>query len=275
VSPLGVRTRQQAARFSVWRVIGFAVVLVVGVFAVGSLSGRFGPVGLIAILGGAFGLTMVVLNLIGPPLVRVSARWMLRRLDRQPVAPRLLAARTMLDDPKATWRQVSGVAMTSFMAVFGGVGVAVSSIASAGGDGEVEAQNQMIATDILTGVLVTIAISFITVACAVAVSQAAAVLDRRDQLVSLHRIGIPVSQINSARLRAVRRPLLLVAVGSAITAAVLVFPLTGAALLTQPLTLVVVGLALLIGCSLVLGAVKLTDPLVSRSRSGSSASLYL
>ena len=65
VSPLGVRTRQQAARFSVWRVIGFAVVLVVGVFAVGSLSGRFGPVGLIAILGGAFGLTMVVLNLIG------------------------------------------------------------------------------------------------------------------------------------------------------------------------------------------------------------------
>ena len=275
VSPLGVRTRQQAARFSVWRVIGFAVVLVVGVFAVGSLSGRFGPVGLIAILGGAFGLTMVVLNLIGPPLVRVSARWMLRRLDRQPVAPRLLAARTMLDDPKATWRQVSGVAMTSFMAVFGGVGVAVSSIASAAGDGEVEAQNQMIATDILTGVLVTIAISFITVACAVAVSQAAAVLDRRDQLVSLHRIGIPVSQINSARLRAVRRPLLLVAVGSAITAAVLVFPLTGAALLTQPLTLVVVGLALLIGCSLVLGAVKLTDPLVSRSRSGSSASLYL
>ena len=275
VSPLGVRTRQQPGRLSIWRVIGFAVVLIVGVFAVGSLSGRFGPVGLIAILGGAFGMTMVVLNLIGPPLVRVSARLMLRRLNRDPLAPRLLAARTMLDDPKAAWRQVSGIAMTSFMAVFGGVGVAVSSIAGATENTEVDAQNQMISTDILTGVLVTIAISFITVACAVAVSQAAVVLDRRDQLVSLHRLGMPIRQINSARYRAVRRPLLLVAVGSALVAAVLVLPLTGIALLTQPLTLLVVALALLVGCALVLGAVKLTDPLVSRSCSGSSASLEL
>lgn len=265
VSPLGVRTRQQAVRFSIWRMVGFAAVLVLGVFAVSSLSGRFGPIGLIAILGGAFGMTMVVLNLIGPPLVRASARWMLRRLHRQPVAPRLLAARTMLDDPRATWRQVSGVAMTSFMAVFGGVGVAVSSIAgTATEDGELRTQNQMIATDILTGVLVTVAISFVTVACAVAVSQAAAVLDRSDQLAGLHRIGIPLRQINSARYRAVRRPLLLVAVGSALVAAVVVLPLTGMVLLTRPLTLLVVALALLIGCALVLGAVKLTDPLVSR-----------
>lgn len=275
VSPLGVRTRQQAPRLSIWRLIGFAVVLIVAVFAVGSLSSSFGPVGLVAILGGAFGLTMVVLNLIGPPLVRVSARWMMRRLDRDPIAPRLLAARAMLDDPKAAWRQVSGVAMTSFMAVFGGVGVAVSSLAGATENAEVNAENQMIAADILTGVLVTIAISFVTVACAVAVSQAAAVLDRRDQLVSLHRIGMPTRQINSARLRAVRRPLLLVAVGSALVAAVVVLPLTGMALLTQPMTLVVVAAALLVGCALVLGAVKLTDPLVSRSCSGSSALLDL
>ena len=272
VSPLGVRTRQQAARLSIWRVIGFAAVLIVGVFAVGSLSSSFGAVGLIVILGTAFGLTMVVLNLIGPLLVRLSAQFLLRRAERRPVAPRLLAARTMLDDPKGAWRQVSGIAMTSFMAVFGGVGVAVSSIAGTTENSELEAQDRMVAGDILTGVLVTIAISFITVACAVAISQAAAVLDRSEQLASLHRIGIPLRQVNSARYRAVRRPLLLVALGSALVAAVLVFPLTGMALLAQPATLVVVGLALLTGCALVLGAVKLTDPLVSKNSSPTATS---
>ena len=265
VSPLGVRARQQATRFSAWRVIIFLAVLAVGVFAVGSLSSAFGAVGLIVVLGGAFGLAMAVLNLIGPPVVGAAARSRLNRSTKQPLAPGLLAARTVLDDPKAAWRQVSGVAMTSFMAVFGGVGVAISSMA-AGHDSDpgMAAQNQMLATDILTGVLVTITISFVTVACAVAINAAAGVLDRRDQLRSLHQLGMPLRQVNASRRLAVRRPLVLVAAGSAIVAAIVVFPLTGIVLLVQPQTLLLVGSALVVGCALVLAAVRLTDGLVAR-----------
>lgn len=265
VSPLGVRTRQQAARFNAGRVIVFVAVIGLGVFAVGSLSTAFGAIGLIVILCAAFGIVMIVLNLIGPPVVGAAAGRLLRRSTKQPLAPRLLAARTVLDDPKTAWRQVSGVALTSFMAVFGGVGVAISSIAADHDSGDaLAAQNQMLSTDILTGVLVTVAISFVTVASAVAINAAAGVLDRREQLRSLHQLGMPLRQLNASRRLAVRGPLVLVAVASAGVAAVVVFPLTGVALLVQPLTLLVVGSALVVGCALVLAAVRLTDGLVRR-----------
>jgi hypothetical protein len=260
------------------RLLAFVAAVALAVLAVGAGSG-LGVAVFLGLVVGSFALTMVVLNLVGPLVVRAAARTRLRRsgrpgqAGRRPVAPGLIAARTVLDDPKAAWRQVSGVAMTSFMAVIGGVGVAVSSLAAREASGPQAASSRMMATDILTGVLVTIAISFVTVACAVAISQAASVLDRRDQLVNLHRMGLPVQQLNAARLLAVRRPLVLVSTGSAAIAAVVVFPLTGMALLTQPATLLVVGAALVVGGALVLGAVRLTDPLVARLTADESAGL--
>jgi hypothetical protein len=278
VSPLGVRARSDVSRLTLVRLLAFAAAVALAVLAVGAGSG-LGVAVFLGLVVGSFALTMVVLNLVGPLVVRAAARSRLRRsgrpgqAGRRPVAPGLIAARTVLDDPKAAWRQVSGVAMTSFMAVIGGVGVAVSSLAAREASGPQAASSRMMATDILTGVLVTIAISFVTVACAVAISQAASVLDRRDQLVNLHRMGLPVQQLNAARLLAVRRPLVLVSTGSAAIAAVVVFPLTGMALLTQPVTLLVVGAALVVGGALVLGAVRLTDPLVARLTADESAGL--
>src|SRR5690606_10831896 len=122
---------------------------------------------------------------------------------------------------KAAWTQVGGVAMTSFMAVF--AGSAIGLLQSMGEDGE----NPFLYGDIQTGVFITVIASFLIVACSVGVNQAAAILDRGELYVSLAKLGMPVSVMEAARRRTVMSPLRTTAIGSAVVAAVVVFPLTG------------------------------------------------
>ena len=262
LSPLGVRTRQQAPRIHWLRAvltvaaIGVIVVLLSALQVV-ALSATV----LLLVLAVAFGGSIAVLNLIGPWVLKRMAASQLRRARN---ARRLLAARSILESPKAAWRQVSGVAMTSFMAVFAGVGV---SLLEGAGDGD------PLVADIRTGVIITVAASFLMVACSAGVNQAAAVLDRRDLYVSLDRIGMPVSEMNAARSRAVLSPLRLTTIGSAVTAAVVLLPLTGASLLVRPVTLVVVAGCLAAGVLLVWASLRATRPVLDRVLAEPSPSL--
>jgi hypothetical protein len=54
---------------------------------------------------------------------------------------------------------------------------------------------------------------------------------------------MPVSVMEAARRRAVMAPLLVVTIGSAVAAALVLFPLTGYTLLLRP-----AGLAIIVGC---------------------------
>ncbi|WP_285115253.1 FtsX-like permease family protein [Leifsonia sp. fls2-241-R2A-40a] len=257
LSPLGVRTRQQAPRLHWVRVVVTVAVLAVA-FGLLSLVQGAPTLGIVmAVLAVGFGGSIAVLNLIGPWVLRLVATGQARRAR---TARRLLAARSVLESPKAAWRQVSGVAMTSFVAVFAGVGVALIDLAAGGADSE----TLTLVGDIRTGVLITIVASFLMVACAAGVNQAAAILDRRDLYVSLDRIGMPVSEINAARSRAVLSPLRITSIGSAVTAAVVLFPLTGASLLLAPLTLVTVAGCLAAGILLVWAALRATRPVLAR-----------
>src|SRR5690606_14334611 len=110
-----------------------------------------------------------------------------------------------LDSPKAAWRQVSGVAMASFMAVFAGTGVAMVDTMSAPGAG-VEAY---LGADIRTGLIITLVASFVMVAVSVGVNQGSGILDQRELHRSLHFLGVPVETVDGARTRAVMSPLLL------------------------------------------------------------------
>lgn len=263
LSPLGVRTRQQAPRIHWLRAVLTVaaigvVVLLVSALQVVALSATV----LLLVLAVAFGGSIAVLNLIGPWVLKRMAASQARRARN---ARRLLAARSILESPKAAWRQVSGVAMTSFMAVFAGVGVAL--LQAAGGDGD------PLLADIRTGLIITVAASFLMVACSAGVNQAAAVLDRRDLYISLDRIGMPVSEMNAARSRAVLSPLRITTVGSAATAAVVLLPLTGASLLVQPLTLVVVAGCLAAGVLLVWASLLATRPVLARVLAEPSPSL--
>lgn len=266
LSPLGVRTRQQAPRIHWLRaVIGIVVVGVVAAAMAALQVLAVSTTILLIVIAAGFGGTIAVLNLVGPWVLRLVATGQARRAR---TAPRLLAARSILESPKAAWRQVSGVAMTSFMAVFAGIGVSLLDAAGADGDA-----GSTLVPDIRTGVIITVVASFVMVACSAGVNQAAAVLDRRDLYVSLDRIGMPVSAMNAARGRAVLSPLRITAIGSALTAAIVLFPLTGASLLTAPLTLVVVAGCLAAGVLLVWAALRATSPVLARVLAEPSPSL--
>jgi hypothetical protein len=258
ISPLGVRTKQNPPRMHWMRAVIALVVIAATVIALQLLQVAGSMIVIAAILGIGFGGTLSILGLVGPLIIGAFAR---RQARRAQTPTRLIAARSILESPKAAWRQVSGVAMTSFMAVFAGVGIAMTGTAEAGGT---DPEGMALLIDIRTGVIVTVVASFLMVACSVGVNQAAGILDRRDLYVSLDRLGMPVATMDAARRRAVFSPLRIVSIGSALCAAIVVFPLTGIALVTAPLTLVVIAGCLLVGFALVWLGMRATRPILGR-----------
>ena len=257
VEPLGVRARQQPPPQRWVRAAGGAAVVLVWVAAwqVGSATLR-SSLALVALLGGGLAACLGVLSLVGPfALSRLAGR----SLRRAGTPQRLLAARAVLDDPRAAWRQVAGVAMTSFTGVVAGVGLAVVRAAGDGGD----ARDAELVADVRTGVLLTLVGSFLVVACSAGVTAAAAVLDRRDVWVALDRAGMPRQVMEAARARAVLAPLRQVALGSALVGAVAVLPVTGAALVLDPVAVLVVVACLVAGTGLVALALRATRPVLT------------
>lgn len=259
VSPLGVRLRATASPVHWFRVVlGLSVLALVFVLVTvfPSIAGLAVTITVLALL---FAAALAVLNVIGPWVLKVTAA---RQLRRSESADRLLAARMVSDSPTAAWRQVSGIAMASFMAVFAGTGVALMNVMN---DGEASAADAALAADMRTGLLITLIASFLMVAASVGVNQAASVLDQRDLHRSLHHLGVPLATVDSARRRAVMSPLLITALGSALCAALLVFPLLGTALITAPESLLTIGVVLAVGIGVVWASMRVTRPLLDRS----------
>lgn len=261
ISPLGVRTRQDAPRLHWVRiVIGVVVIaLAFGVMAV--LRVAPSTMVILGLLAFGFGASLAVLNLIGPWVIRLVATGQAKRAK---TPARLLAARTVLESPKGAWRQVGGIAMTSFMAVFAGAGVAVLETLGTGGDPD----SQSLMADIRTGILITVVASFVMVACSVGVNQAAGILDRGELYRSLDMLGMPVGTMDAARRRAVMSPLRITAIGSAVTAAIVMLPLTGITLIVAPASLLVIAGVLAAGIGIVWLGLLSTRPVLVRAASG-------
>lgn len=259
VSPLGVRLRSTAPTVHWLRaVLGLSVLaLVLALVKIfPSVAGLAVTITALAML---FAVTLGVLAVVGPWILKVNASRQLRRAE---LPDRLLAARLVLDSPKAAWRQVSGIAMASFMAVFAGTGVSLMNVMSTG---DVTDADAALAADMRTGLVITLVASFLMVAASVGVNQAASVLDQGDLHRSLHRLGVPLDTVDRARRRAIMSPLLVTAIGSATCAAVVVFPLLGIALITAPESLLTIAAVLAVGIGVVWVSTRATRPLLARS----------
>ncbi|WP_372968835.1 permease [Microbacterium sp.] len=259
VSPLGVRMRTTAAPVHWFRAIIAVSVLAMVFVLVKIFPSVAGLAMTIVTLAVLFAVALAVLNVIGPWVLKVAASRQLRRAE---VPDRLLAARMVLDSPKAAWRQVSGIAMASFMAVFAGTGVSLMNVMNSG---DLSSADAALAVDMRTGLVITLIASFLMVAASVGVNQAASVLDQRDLHVSLHQLGVPLDTVDTARRRAIMSPLLVTAIGSALTAGVLVFPLLGIALITAPESLLTIGVVVATGIAVVWASTRATRPLLARS----------
>lgn len=255
VTPLGVRTRSAAPPRRRWMLVVGGILIVLVVLAVsnlGALRSAATNAVLLALFAGAMGL----LNLVGAPLIAARGRAMARKA--QTAAP-LIAGRELAAHPGPAWRRVSGMALVSFIAVVAGCGLALVGLA---GDGPA------LLLDIRTGVLVTLAIAFVLLACAVGVTEASAALEDRELIVGLDRLGIPDAELRRARRLTVIVPLRWAAVGGAAIGAVLAFPVVGLSLVAAPLSVATVAATFVAGFALVAAALASTGPIVAGIRRG-------
>lgn len=256
LSPLGVRTRQQASPVHWVRIVlGLGVAVVLYGISASALSSGSLALALIMIVA-VFAGGLALLNFMGPFVLK----WLAGRGLRKAETPvKLLTVRTILESSKAAWRQVSSLSMTSFIAVVAGTGLSL--IDSAAGS---EPQEDFLVADMRTGVLITVVASFLLVAASAGVNQAASILDRSDLYLSLNRLGMPRSVMDAARKRAVLVPVRMVTLGSALLSAALVFPLTGMALILAPLSVAVIAGELVAGIALVWLALVATGPVLTK-----------
>ncbi|KTS91802.1 hypothetical protein NS183_02505 [Microbacterium testaceum] len=261
VTPLGVRTRSDAppsrrAVLIVGLVLLVAVGLAVANFSVvGSLVG---PALATGVLLGLFVGGMALLNLVGAPIIAARGRAMARTAKS---AAQLVAGRELAAHAGPSWRRVSGMAIVSFIAVVAGCGLAVVNAAEG-------AEGVTLLTDIRTGVLLTLGIAFVLLACAVGVTQAASALEERDLIVGLDRLGIPDAELRRARRLTVMVPLRWAAVGGAALGGALSFPIVGIGLVTAPLSVATIAVTFVAGFALVAAALASTRPIVTGIRRG-------
>lgn len=260
ISPLGVRMRESAPRMHWLRVV-IAVLVVGGAVLVLQLTSvSWGAVGITAALVVVLVAVMAVLNLLGPYLVGRLAR---RRLMRSDDAGTLIAMRAVLESPQAAWRQVSGVALASFVAVPAGSVLGFLDTVQRLSDA-VTPEQVLFFGDIRIVVVAAVAVSYLLVACSVGVTQAASVVERRALYVSLDRLGMPFSVMTRARRLSVGTPLLVGAVMPALIAALLAVPVVGISVVTAPLFIVTVVCCIAAGVVLVQLGVVATTPVLRR-----------
>ncbi len=121
---------------------------------------------------------------------------------------------------------------------------------------------QVLVDDVRTGGLVVLVCAVLVAATGAGISAAASVLDRRRAYALLALAGTPLRVLDASRRAELRGPLLLTALGSLAASWAFLLPLTGAGLITDPSSLVVVGAAVGVGVLLVMAASEASRPLL-------------
>ncbi|MEH3089998.1 MAG: permease [Microbacterium arborescens] len=261
LTPLGVRRRTEAPPRRILAFVVAAVGIVVTgavVAQFGSLAPLLGPAVALAVLLGLFAGALALLNLIGTPIVAARGRSMARRAR---TAAQLIAGRELAAHAATAWRRVSSIAMISFIAVVGGSGIAIADLTEA-------EPGVTLFADIRTGVLVTLGAGFVLLAASVGVSQAASVLDDRELIVGLDRLGMEPAELARARRTTVMLPLRWAAAGGAVVGIALALPIVGMSLVVAPLSLLVIALTFAAGFGAVALALLASRPLVTAIRRG-------
>ena len=273
ISPLGVRTRSDKPSLGKRALILGGVLLVVGF--IGAIASQvimnlaadsMGANGFVLVLVIAimFGLpillTMLAVDLIGGFVVGLYARIRVRTA-RTPAT--LLAYRSILESPRTAWRQVSGVAMTTFIAAF--MGPILGMINSASGVEEGSAESYLIG-DMLQGLVLVLFLSYLLVALSALLNQSAAIYERGSLYSSLRMMGTEAAVLKRSRRIVVFGPLLLVSCMSAAVALPLFVLMLGSALTGTGLlyTAALVFGSIAVGLGLVFAALAATGPVMEQ-----------
>lgn len=229
-----------------------AVVLIIGGFPL--LGELAGPAIASGALFAAFSGALAVVNLLGSPLIALRGRQLARKAK---TASELIAGSQLAEHSRVVWRRVSVASMTSLIAVVAGVGVSITTLVG-------EEEGQPVFRDLRTGVIVTLILSFIVVACSTAVSQVASTVEDRPLLRGLDRIGMPASMMAQARRTIVMMPLRWAILSGTCLGLIVTLPFAGVILLVQPIAILTIAGSLVTGYCLVWVALAASNLLVSR-----------
>lgn len=197
VGPLGVARRTTPGRLRLWRVAIGGVLLVIWIFG-GRILGQLSIAAVGVVLAGLVG----AVNLAGPVFVQVVGRVFAHSVRS---AAALIAARRIVDDPRATWRTVSAV----------GLAICLSALSSISSAPVTSPREQTIAADMGTGALIALFIVSAVAATSTGVVQAARVIDQRETYRDLALAGTPLSVLHRSRTMEVAMPLAVaLAIGS-------------------------------------------------------------
>ena len=275
ISPLGVRTRSDKPSLGKRALILGGVLLVVGF--IGAIASQvimnlaadsMGANGFVLVLviaimfGLPFLLTMLAVDLIGGFVVGLYARIRVRTA-RTPAT--LLAYRSILESPRAAWRQVSGVAMTTFIAAL--IGPVLGQLfRESTSQARRNVQDDTLLNDMWQGLFLLMFLSYLLVALSALLNQSAAIYERGSLYSSLRMMGTEAAVLKRSRRIVVFGPLLLVSTLSGLLALVLFGLIARSGVeprfLLQSLGMIVV--AIVLGMGLVFASLAATGPVMER-----------
>lgn len=262
VSPLGVRMRSQPRSVSWVRLaIGGAIVLVLvsSKAALSVLGRQTGVVGVYVFLAILLAAVVELANIIGPKLLSMYFK---HRLNKARTATDLVAARQVLENPRAAWTQVASLGAVCVVGMLAGTGAAMMQAAGNGTSADPAAQ--IIGQDLQTGTILLIVFAFATVACSVGVNQASAILDRRSVEVGLDIVGMDLATQDKVRRITVISPMRFAMVTGLVATGLLIVPMVGVALVLRPVTILVTVGTILIGAGMVRLGLWATRPTLNR-----------
>lgn len=254
LSPLGVARDSRTMRMSVLRlliwgalIIGFLLFMQIMpmIDSQGSNLGVVIAIGFVAAI-------VAGMNVAGPFLVWVAARI---AAALAPAPALLVGARRLAADPRAGWRAVSGI---TFAMVIAGFLTIIATIEPSTPD------DQMLATALHTGGMLTLGIAAVLAAVVTGVTQTARVSDHAPQIRAQHIAGAEVSQLHRARLAEITLPVLLSSVVATFTAFLVLLTMFGGGA-ADPRTVILYFLGVFGAYALVVAAVLVSAPLVRRA----------
>ncbi|GAB2568100.1 FtsX-like permease family protein [Leucobacter ruminantium] len=266
LSPLGVRMRQDAPKLSWIRVALALFVVGAAVLVTQLMSPGWGVIVMLGALGALTAVVlavMAVLGLVGPFAVALVSRLVAARTSDP---SRLVAARGIQDDPRAAWRSVSALALATFILIPAGSLLGYLDTISRSESRSIMTRDQLLLfADARTMLLALVAVSFVVVACQVAITQTAGILEDRELYVALDRIGMPRPEVHRMRRLRVTTSAKIAVIGAAVASVAVTLPLVFIAVVVAPLFTAAVVLVLLLGLLLIRTGVGATRPVLRRA----------
>ena len=262
LSPLGVRTRQDAPQLGRSRIVIALVVISAAVLVTQLMSPGWGILVILGALASVVVAVMAVLGVAGPFAVALVSR---RTASRTADPARLVAARGIEDDPRAAWRSVSTLALATFILIPAASLLGYLDTISRSQSRAIMTRDQLLLfADARTMLLALAAVSFLVVACQVAITQTAAILEHRELYVALHRVGMPRAEIDRMRRLRVTASANIAVVGAAAASVAVTCFIVVIAIVVAPLFAVTIVVVLFLGLLMIRAGVAITGPVLRR-----------